>query len=262
MISKTFSIQNRRARTVGTVVEATAEGQRSRLRGSKMKNHTHSPVLVPQQQQNYQQKQGLSSHAAVGASAAGMTSPANVAYNILNRYRALVLDASYRPIDVINWQRAICMELLQKADVLEYYDTAISSVSEQFFLPAVMRARWYGGNVGRFSRVPFNRRNVMLRDGLMCQYCGKTKDLTLDHVIPQSKGGPNTWENLVTACSPCNTRKGDSTLRELRWKLMKKPREPSPWDMGIILSGLGISDVEKVPAEWSNYLFSSGSDTD
>jgi 5-methylcytosine-specific restriction endonuclease McrA len=138
-------------------------------------------------------------------------------------------------------------------------------VSEQFFVPAVIKAkRQRGKHLGRFGRVPLNRKNIMLRDGLKCQYCGKRggSNLTLDHVIPQSKGGPNTWQNLVTACGPCNTRKGDSTLRELRWKLLSQPKEPSPWDMGIILASLGMSDLESVPEEWSTYLFSSGSDTD
>lgn len=188
-----------------------------------------------------------------------------VAHLLTSRYRALVLDASYRPIDIVNWQRAIVLDLLQKADVLEYYDYTVSSVSEQFFVPAVIKAkRQRGKHLGRFGRVPLNRKNIMLRDGLKCQYCGKRggSNLTLDHVIPQSKGGPNTWQNLVTACGPCNTRKGDSTLRELRWKLLSQPKEPSPWDMGIILASLGMSDLESVPEEWSTYLFSSGSDTD
>lgn len=187
-----------------------------------------------------------------------------VAHLLTSRYRALVLDASYRPIDIVNWQRAIVLDLLQKADVLEYYDYTVNSVSEQFFVPAVIRAKRCGKYVGRFGRVPLNRKNIMLRDGLKCQYCGKrgSSNLTLDHVMPQSKGGPNTWDNLVTACGPCNTRKGDSTLRELRWKLLSQPKEPSPWDMGIILASLGMNNLESVPEEWSNYLFSSGSDTD
>lgn len=212
------------------------------------------------------QQSHLSSLAAAGSGVMPLTSGQEVlemphrSLQMLSRYRALVLDSAYRPIDVVNWQRAICMNLLQKADVLEYYDFTISSVSEEFFLPAVMRARWYGGNIGRLGRVPLNRRNVMLRDGLKCQYCGKTSDLTLDHVIPQSKGGPNTWENLVAACSPCNTRKGDKTLKQLRWKLAKPPKEPSPWELNIVLSGLGVGNVKKIPEEWSSYLFSSGSD--
>lgn len=187
-----------------------------------------------------------------------------VAHVLTSRYRALVLDASYRPIDVVNWQRAIVLDLLQKADVLEYYDYTVNSVSEQFFVPAVIKAKRCGKHLGRFGRVPLNRRNIMLRDGLKCQYCGKKggSNLTLDHVIPQSKGGPNTWQNLVTACGPCNTKKGDSTLRQLRWKLLSQPKEPSPWDMGIILASLGMNNLESVPEEWSTYLFSSGSDTD
>ena len=111
------------------------------------------------------------------------------ALQVLSRYRALILDSSYRPIDVVNWQRAICMDLLSKADVLEYYDATVSSVSAEFFLPAVMRARTYlsGRKVGRLGRVTLNRRNILLRDNFSCQYCGRrgSSGLTLDHVIPQ-----------------------------------------------------------------------------
>lgn len=147
------------------------------------------------------------------------------------------------------------MDLLEKADVLEYYDTTISSVSEQFFLPAVMRARWYGGSVGRLGRVALNRRNLFLRDNFQCQYCGRRSDLTLDHVIPQSKGGRNTWQNLVTACAPCNVKKGDKTLRQLKWKLAKEPKEPSPWELNSVLAAVGYGDVKQIPEEWQNYLF-------
>ena len=180
------------------------------------------------------------------------------ALQVLSRYRALVLDSAYRPIDVVNWQRAICMDLMEKADVLEYYNATISSVSEQWFLPAVLRARWYGGNMGRFGRVVLNRRNVILRDKLTCQYCGKTGGaLTLDHVIPQSKGGGNSWTNLVAACPPCNAKKGDKTLKQLKWKLRQEPREPSPWELNLVLAAVGALDVKQLPQEWSGYLFTN-----
>lgn len=228
-------------------------------RRKKVLKYRSSPVI----QERGLQHSSLSSAAATGGVIAPLTSGSleRSPLQILSRYRALVLDSAYRPIDVVNWQRAVCLDLLDKADVLEYYDATISSVSEEFFLPAVMRTRWYAGRLGRLNRVPLNRRNVMLRDGLTCQYCGKAGgDLTLDHVIPQSKGGPNTWDNLVAACAPCNTKKGDSTLRQLRWKLAKKPKEPSPFELNIVLAGLGVGDVKKIPAEWSSYLFSSNSD--
>jgi 5-methylcytosine-specific restriction endonuclease McrA len=175
----------------------------------------------------------------------------------LSRHRALVLDSSYRPIDVVNWQRAICMALLDKADVLEYYESTVCSVSAEFFLPAVMRARTYfGGKVGRLGSVALNRRNIFLRDNFRCQYCGRrgTSNLTIDHVIPQCKGGTNTWTNLVTACPPCNTRKGDKSLKQLKWKLLSQPRKPSPWEMNLILAAVGVQSAGSLPPEWANYL--------
>ena len=186
------------------------------------------------------------------------SSPAHPALQVLSRYRALVLDSSYRPIDIVNWQRAICMDIMEKADVLEYYNATISSVSEQWFLPAVLRARWYGGQRGRLGRVALNRRNLMLRDKFSCQYCGKGgASLTLDHVIPQSKGGGNSWTNLVTACSSCNTKKGDKTLKQLKWKLRKEPREPSPWEINVVIASIGAGENKEVPPEWAGYIFTS-----
>lgn len=200
-----------------------------------------------------------SAGASLQAAAPGPRSP-----HVLSRYRALVVDAAYRPIDVVNWQRAICMDLMEKAEVLEYYDATVCSPSIEFYLPAVMKTRWYGGS--RAMRVAFNRRNILLRDKLCCQYCGRSGGgaggalLTLDHVVPASKGGQNTWENLVTACAPCNTKKGDKTLRQLGWRLKKEPREPSPWEMDLVLSSVGAGDLKNVPEEWSNYLFYGGNE--
>lgn len=184
------------------------------------------------------------------------------ALQVLSRYKALVVDASYRPVDVVNWQRAICMDLLEKADVLEYYDTTVSSTSEEFYLPAVMKTRWY--NNKRRLRVALSRRNILLRDNFCCQYCGKSGKngnvaLTLDHVLPQSRGGRNEWSNLVIACAPCNSKKGDKLLKDLRgWKLKKEPREPSPWELDLVLASIGASDLKQVPEEWSNYLLFGG----
>jgi hypothetical protein len=108
--------------------------------------------------------------AAVPAAESWTAVPAHRALQMLSRYRALVLDSAYRPVEVVNWQRAICMDLLQKADVLEYYEATVSSVSEQFFLPAVMRTRRYRPTSSGASRVALNRRNILLRDKLCCQY--------------------------------------------------------------------------------------------
>jgi len=190
-----------------------------------------------------------------------------------SRYRALVLDPGMQPIDVVNWQRALVLDMLAKVEVLEYYqDVTVNSVSAEFFLPAVLMAKKVGRNASKFSRVPLNRRNIMIRDNLTCQYCGKKPSrgklmggLTLDHIVPQSRNGGNTWTNLVTACSACNTRKADRLLSELKsMKLLSTPKEPSPFDltMQLAMLGFGHSQLDDIPEEWSNYLFTSGEDSD
>lgn len=171
----------------------------------------------------------------------------------LSRHRALILDSSYRPVDVVNWQKALCLELYNKVDVLEYYDDVlVRSAYNSFMLPAVLRVRFFiqrkaGG------RVPINRRNVFLRDNNTCQYCSSRSDLTIDHVVPLSRGGDWSWNNLVTACSDCNSKKGAKTLRQLGWKLGKQPAEPSPYDLGIVFGGF-VTDIHRPPKEWSDYL--------
>lgn len=87
----------------------------------------------------------------------------------------------------------------------------------------------------------------------MRRYCGSRADLTLDHVVPVSKGGKNRWDNLVSACGPCNQRKGNLTLKSLRWKLKAEPREPSPYEIGFVL-GISQNDVDRPPPEWEPYI--------
>jgi 5-methylcytosine-specific restriction endonuclease McrA len=163
---------------------------------------------------------------------------------------------------VVNWQRAIVMDLLDRADVLEYYDCAVSSVSATFALPAVVRSRWRSSGAARAggAGVPLNRRNIMTRDRNRCCYCGveaahAREPLTLDHIVPTSRGGENSWTNLVTCCMPCNQRKGDKLLKQLPgWRLRTQPREPSPWELDLVLAAIGAGDARSTPEEWQGYL--------
>jgi len=144
------------------------------------------------------------------------------------RHRCLVLDVAYRPINVIGWERALCMDLMGKADVLEIHDDVeVHSAHASFLLPAVIRIRDYHENYA--SRVlPPTRRNVLLRDGYECQYCGTNKGLiTLDHVVPLVRGGGDTWTNLVAACAKCNNRKGHKRPQDAGMKLKREPRAPA-----------------------------------
>lgn len=179
------------------------------------------------------------------------TAPAVSTYP--GEFRALVLDSSYRPIDVISWQRAICLDLFNKVDVLEYYEHQIRSAYDIHFIPAVLRVRLYVARGRRPSNITVSRRNVMLRDRNECQYCGTDKNLTIDHIVPKSKGGAWDWLNLVTACTVCNGKKGEKSLKQLKWKLRTQPRVPNPYELGVLL-GIDLN-IQTPPKEWTDYLY-------
>lgn len=116
------------------------------------------------------------------------------------------------------------MTTCSQVDVLEYYDDIlVHSAYDQFLLPAVLRVRMFLGKKSGKSRVAINRRNIFLRDNNQCQYCGSRDQLTIDHVLPLSKGGDWSWGNLVAACHACNSKKGARTLKQLGWSLRKQP---------------------------------------
>ncbi|KAG6489604.1 uncharacterized protein LOC122005815 [Zingiber officinale] len=174
-------------------------------------------------------------------------------------FRGLVLDISYRPINVVCWKRAICLEFMDKADVLEYYDQTVSSPQGSYYIPAVLQIPHLLQVVKR-RRVKHNlsRKNIFFRDSFTCQYCSSHQDLTIDHVIPTSRGGEWTWENLVTACARCNSRKGKKTLEEVNMRLLKIPKVPKDYDiLAIPLTTAAIKMLKMrkgVPEEWLQYL--------
>ncbi|KAH6770019.1 HNH endonuclease [Perilla frutescens var. hirtella] len=177
----------------------------------------------------------------------------------LSGFRGLVLDISYRPVNVVCWKRAICLEFMDKADVLEYYDQTINSPSGSFYIPAVLRVPHLLQVVKRRKvKSNLSRKNIFHRDNYTCQYCSSTENLTIDHVFPIARGGKWTWENLVAACSRCNSRKGQKTLEEANMKLLKVPKAPKDYDiLAIPLTNHAIRmlKVRKgLPEEWKEYL--------
>uniref|UniRef100_A0A0D9WVZ4 HNH nuclease domain-containing protein n=1 Tax=Leersia perrieri TaxID=77586 RepID=A0A0D9WVZ4_9ORYZ len=177
----------------------------------------------------------------------------------LSGFRGLVLDLSYRPVNVVCWKRAICLEFMAKADVLEYYDQTVSSPSGSFYIPAVLRVPELLQVVKR-RRVKhsLSRKNILYRDGFTCQYCSSVDNLTIDHVIPTARGGKWEWENLVTACSRCNSRKGQKTLEQANMKLRKVPKAPKEFDiMAVPLTKSAFRTLKRnqgLPEEWLQYL--------
>ncbi|EOY11204.1 hypothetical protein QUC31_009591 [Theobroma cacao] len=174
-------------------------------------------------------------------------------------FRGLVLDISYRPVNVVCWKRAICLEFMEKADVLEYYDQTVNSPSGSFYIPAVLRVPHLLQVVKRRRiRTNLSRKNVLFRDNFTCQYCSAHENLTIDHVLPVARGGEWKWENLVAACAKCNSKKGQKTLEEANMKLIKVPKVPKDYDiLAIPLTSAAIRMLRKrngTPEEWRQYL--------
>lgn len=124
----------------------------------------------------------------------------------------LVLNASYEPINFTNWKRAIVLLMKNKAQAL---GKRVIRLVNYIKLP-----------YEKLAQTKPSRTMIYKRDGHKCQYCGSTKELTIDHIIPRSRGGEDTWENLVVACMPCNTRKSDKLLEETNLVLQCVPRKP------------------------------------
>ncbi len=140
--------------------------------------------------------------------------------------QVIVLSRDYMPLMHCDVRRAMILLYLNKAEVVKASGRFFHSISEKFPVPRVIRL--LGKLVKHFTpRVAYSRKNVHIRDQHTCQYCGSTHNLTLDHVMPTSRGGPSSWENVVTACSPCNSKKGNKTPSEAGMVLAKAPVRPS-----------------------------------
>ncbi len=146
---------------------------------------------------------------------------------------ALVLNAdytplSYYPLSLWPWQTAVKAVFLDRVDIVEHYEREVRSATTAIKLPSVIALKQYV----RPSAYPaFTRFNLFLRDKFQCQYCGVSHDLTFDHVIPRAQGGRTTWENVATACSPCNLKKGGRTPRQAGMGLHIQPIRPTTWQL-------------------------------
>ena len=138
---------------------------------------------------------------------------------------ALVLNQNYEPLNVCNVRRALVLVLRGKAEIIETAKGVIHSANHHFALPSVIRMVYYVRRPR--PKLRLSRREVFARDGWACAYCGRRgKDLTLDHVVPRYRGGTHSWDNLVSACKPCNHRKAGRTPKEARMRLRTPPSEP------------------------------------
>lgn len=139
----------------------------------------------------------------------------------------ILLNGDYSYLCQIHWKRALCLEYTQKAKVLKYSDRVVRSVDKLFRTPAVMVLIKVVRSVYR-NRVPFTKKNVLIRDRYTCAYCGcRQKALTIDHVKPVSRGGKSDFDNCVASCRACNNRKAARTPREAGMQLHKRPYQPT-----------------------------------
>src|ERR1700729_4118457 len=161
--------------------------------------------------------------------------------------RVLVLNATYEPINVCTVRRAVVLLLKEKAEMIEHAEAQLHSATNSMSRPMVIRLVSYVRIPRDTHRRKITRRAVFARDDWTCQYCGSRQQLTVDHVVPRSKGGGSTWDNIVAACAPCNRRKGDALPRQAGMALARSPRTPNP-DIFIQVAS------PTIPANWRQYL--------
>lgn len=146
---------------------------------------------------------------------------------------ALVLNADFRPLSYFPlslwpWQEAIKAAFLERVMIVAEYDTCVHSPSVVMRLPSVVVLK----DFVKPARYPaFTRFNLFLRDAFTCQYCGRQGEMTFDHVVPRSRGGRTTWDNVVAACGRCNLRKANLTLRQAGMSLLRRPRRPDAGEL-------------------------------
>ncbi|WP_156759945.1 HNH endonuclease [Microbacterium karelineae] len=160
--------------------------------------------------------------------------------------RTLVLNAGYEPLAIVSFKRALVLVMNDKANVIvRDEESPVWGASEAYDRPAVIVLTRYV-RIPHTRRVPVTRRGVLRRDGHRCAYCGRSAT-TIDHVQPRSRGGEDSWENLVAACVKCNNVKSDRTPQEMGWSLRFRPAPPR-----------GVSWVvrgsERADPSWSPYL--------
>lgn len=168
--------------------------------------------------------------------------------------RTLLLNQGYEPIKIISWQRAMTLLTLDKVDVVETYDANVRATSVIVQVPAVVRLR---KTFRRHAKlVKFSRVNIYARDGYRCQYCGDkcaVNELTYDHVVPRSRGGKTSWENIVSCCYACNRTKANRTPAEAKMRLLATPVRPS-WIPAVQIR----VSTASMPDAWRDYVYWTG----
>lgn len=159
--------------------------------------------------------------------------------------QCVLLNADYSFLNVVNWKRAMCMISKGKVQVLKHSERLIRTAEGVAIkVPAVMRLIKLIRTL-YINRVPFSKKNVLIRDGFKCAYCGENhRKLTIDHIIPKSRNGKTTFENCVSSCLPCNNKKGGKTPSEAQMYLKVKAYQPTIAEfLRLKVKKLGINEV-------------------
>lgn len=160
--------------------------------------------------------------------------------------RTLVLNAGFEPLAVVSFKRALVLVMNDKASILSAdVEHPVFTVGGAYDRPSVILLTRYV-HIPRGRSIPVSRRGVLRRDGSRCAYCGGSAS-TIDHVLPRSRGGKETWENLVACCLRCNNAKGDRTPSEMHWSLRVRPQPPHG-------TGWMVRGVERAEPEWEEFL--------
>lgn len=156
----------------------------------------------------------------------------------------LVLNSDYLPINITDFRKAFNLVYKGKAEVIVDVEDIINTMDKQFKKPSVIRLTYHVSVP--YRKVVLSKENIFRRDGNKCAYCESKYNLTIDHIHPKSKGGKDTWENLISACFRCNARKGDLSLEEARMELKFQPYKPSPLHF--------MCESNKFREGWETYL--------
>ena len=160
--------------------------------------------------------------------------------------RCIVLNGDYSFLNTVSWRRGLVLTIKGKTEVLKYTDRVIKCANGSVMnIPLVIKLIKVIRMIYR-NRVPYSKRNIMTRDNHICVYCGSKNELTIDHMIPSSRGGKSTFENCVTACRPCNNKKNDRTPNEAKMYIKKRPYAPTISEFfRIKMKSLGIDKFLK-----------------
>jgi len=141
--------------------------------------------------------------------------------------RCVVLNGDYTFLNTVSWKRGMCLWIKGKAEILKYAEYVIHCANgSELKVPLVLRLIKVIRMIYK-NKVPYTKRNVMIRDDFECAYCGSERDLTIDHIMPSSRGGKTTFENCITSCRSCNNTKGNRTPNEAKMFMSKRPYNPT-----------------------------------